>query len=429
MSAQQAELEEQQLGLEASIASLGAAIRTAQGVAGGAAAASTGSPAESSSGGLHCMVRPVALLPLAPSASSSDGQQQQLSVEVRLVNRGSLALTGSWSVLVTHSSVAASSSSTVVAAPLGGLPAGAAWRHECQVPLPGLHLPPGLLRVLLCRHGSGPASSSTLLLHSVRLDGLHLLQLGCCSMGHSGQQQQQQQQKPDGASAAPEAQARLLLQLPGSLCGPQPAAGELLRQFLDQGLSSSQQQVRQPAAQLSAAALAPAFSLLQQPPAPRSRIDGAAAGIALTAQLVQTSGAAAPCGEQQLQVSAAAADPAALLAGHAGLCRRALLAQAASSEPQQQLPWPRLPGNQVLLPPGAASGWPAAPAVDEAALEETLVQLRRLRAAAMAARHGASENGGQAPAEEQRRREQALGEARRLQLAVRLAPLPPVMLA
>ena len=77
----------------------------------------------------------------------------------------------------------------------------------------------------------------------------------------------------------------------------------------------------------------------------------------------------------------------------------------------------------------AGAGKPAAPAVDEAALEETLVQLRRLRAAAMAARHGASENGGQAPAEEQRRREQALGEARRLQLAARLAPLPPVMLA
>ena len=454
LSQQQEALEGRHRQLDAGLAALAAAIPAAQGVA----------AVPGTRDRLHCSLHPRALRSQALGGGglgSGGGSGEALALEVWLENRSGLPLESGWSVVLAHTSggggSGSGSGSVAFAAPLGSLPQGAQWHKECLVPLPaGSHrAAAGQLWVLLCRHGSsgdgkdgavGSAAgsgASVLLLHRAQLDALHLLRL------RSGVPGSQQSAAAGGDSDAPQLQASLALQLPPSLGGPLPAAGALLQQLLDEGLSS-RRQLLQPAEQPGAASLpSPAFGLLL-PPRQHARQQQqsrsvAGGGVALSAQLAAgppRGGASAQ--PRLLQLAASASGPAALLACHLGLCRRALQLPAALAPEQQQHqgpPWPRLPDGSVLLPPGATSGGaavaapvPAAAAMDEAALEQTLLQLRQLKDAALqlrdatAAEAGQPAGAGAAAADRQAARQQQAAELQRLALAARQG-WPPVAMA
>ena len=436
--------------LDASLADLAAAIPAAQAVAaggGGGAAAATAA----AGGRLHCSVRPLRLRSQVLRGSSSDGGSgsDELTLEVQLRNASRLPLAAGWSIVLAFAATSDSrgqgcsscieGEAVALAAPLcGGLAPGAAWQQECQVALSaGASAAGGHLRVLLCRRGSdgsstdGGASASILLLHSMELDALHLLQMrggGATRPAHS---------MPIGPQADAPLQARMLLQLPSRLCGLAPAAGQLLQQLLQHGLSSEhgfawhQQQQQTPPC--------PAFSLLL--PLPEEQHPVSSGGMVacvgssgsgrahLSAQLVPAAGhLASAAAARLLRVDAAATSPAALLGCHHGLCRRALSVMEAGSEAQQEQQqeslWPRLSGA-VLLPPASTS--PAAAAVDEAQLEAALVELRRVREAAVRLRNaaaGESQQGGGsggAAAERHAAQQRHLDGALELALAARAA--------
>lgn len=371
-----------------------------------------------------------------------------MAIELELQNRSSQALGGTWSLLLTHhscsrtgggtcSSSGSAAGAVAMAVPLGSLPAGAAWRRECQVLLPAAAssagMPPIQLRVLLCRHGSGSEQGSqgtcVLLLHRMQLDELHLLQLG----GGGGGGGSKRQQAGATGPAPAEAQVRLALQLPSSAAGLQHGAhASLLQHLLGQGLTSQVQPVQATAPLPPGGAPAAALALLQPHAQGGSTGSGTidtssgGSGISLAAQLQPANRPAARA--QVLQVAAAAPDAAIALACGQGLCRRVLIAHAATgSQPpqrQREMPWPQLPGVGVLLPPAAA---PPSAALDAAALEQTLLQLRQLQAAAMRVRDSSAADAdavGEAAGMAQRRREQQQAELARLALAC-----PPVPVA
>lgn len=459
LSAQQEQLERQLLSLDASLSGLAAAIPAAQAVAVRSAAAAVAT----ASARLHCSLRLLGLSSQAlggagASRGSSSGcgggtssSRDVLALELSLHNQSRLPLVGSWSLAVTFSSgtgsdgsgcssgitTSRSSSSSrgpgpvVLAAPVGGLPAGAEWRQECQVPLTAAAGAEGAqIRVLLCHHSDSGApcgsssSSSMLLLHSVKLDPLHLLRLRSAGSLQGQPPLIPQQLAPmhsrhssmtSGSGTA--LQAKLLLQLPGGMCGPGAAAGQLLQELVERGLSSQPLTLQQPQ---QPAPPCPAFNLLLQPPqqqpgsgaaSMRSASSRAEGGIdiALSAQLLPGAGlrwaSGSPSQQQLLQVTAEGGDAASLLACHASLCAHTLHMQqavAAAVAAGTMLAWPRLLSGGVLLPAGAAAAAAAGsslgaglagggPAVEEAELEQALLQLRRLKEAAVRLRNSAGE--------------------------------------
>ncbi len=435
LSEQQEGLQRQLVQLDSSIAGLAATIPAAS----SAAASSLGHSA-----GLECTLRP-----LAGSSSGSSA----LAVEVQLRNRSSAPLEGSWSLLLCHSCAGRDgwngNGSVMWAATLGGLAAGAAWSRQCQLQLSIVRSAAGQLRVLLCRHGSGStASSMLLLLHAVQLDALHSLQLEGGSKAACSTQQQAAAEGAAPSSSAPGVQARMLLQLPTAVHGLPPAASSLLNVLRRQGLSN---QARKQLAEQSQQAQPPhpAFSLLQPAATAHGRVGGDSGSSSITdsamralrAQLLPT---VPPTVGQQQQVVLAtvAADTAALLASHQALCRRTLRLQAGAAaavqeqQQQRQLPWPRVIGRDGMLLPATAAGpllppgSAAAAAVDEAALEQALVQLRQLREAAMAVRCTAADGAEPTPpADRQRQAEAHRAQVQRQALAARhtLATVPVLL--
>ena len=140
------------------------------------------------------------------------------------------------------------------------------------------------------------------------------------------------------------------------------------------------------------------------------------------------------------QVAATAPDTAAVLACHQGICRRSLQAHAgtaaADAPPPKQAPWPRVPGCDALLLPAALAGAPAhvgsaaVAAVDEAALEQAMLQLRQLRGMALALRQPAAAGAKRCLACEQQQQAAARhAEAQRLAMAARhaVAAVPVLM--
>ena len=366
---------------------------------------------------------------------------------MQLLNRSSAALAGSWSLLLQHTPGRSSSTGQegcgggiVWASPLGGLAAGAAWSRQCELVLPASPGPAmGHLRVLLCRHGSSSTANSMMLLHAVQLDALHLPQSAEGSGTASSAQQRRQAVAPDAAaSGSVELQcARMLLQLPTSAVGLQPAAVSQLQELCQQGLNQTQPQAASHGQQTQH--LCPAFSLLQPvvnslhcADCSRTVMQGTGP-ITLQAQLLPAVPSAAS--QQQLfQATAASSDATALLAAHQALCRRALQLQAgapaALNEQQQQQrtpPWPRVKGSDGFLLPAPAAGLlqaahPASSAaVDQTMLEQALVQLRQLRGAALRFRQMAAECGDAPAGERQLRREAQQAEAQRLAQATRHA--------
>ena len=379
-------------------------------------------------------------------------------MEVQLLNCSSAALAGSWSLLLHHTPSSSKSAGQegcgggiVWASPLGGIAAGAAWSRQCELVLPASPGPAmGHLRVLLCRHGSSSTANSMMLLHAVQLDALHLPQSAEGSGTASSAQQRRQAVAPDAAaSGSVELQcARMLLQLPTSVVGLQPAAGSLLQELRQQGLNQTQPQAASRGQQTQH--LCPAFSLLQPAVNSQQCADGSSTviqctpPIALQAQLLPAVPSAAS--QQQLfQATAASSDAAALLAAHQALCRRALQLQAGApaapnelllQQQQRMPPWPRVNGSDGFLLPAPAAGplqaaHPASSAaVDQAVLEQALVQLRQLRGAALRLKQLAAECGEHSPARErQLQREAQQAEAQRLAQAARHAAADiPVLL-
>ncbi|KAL4434399.1 hypothetical protein ABPG75_000840 [Micractinium tetrahymenae] len=481
VSEQQEALERQLLALDSSLAGLAAAIPAVE-----AASSPAGRAAAAGVSRLHCSVRPLGLRSSTQDcragswAGATGIGVEELALEVSLRNSSRLPLAGGWSVLLTYTASSGNSgsrsssraSSIAMAAPLGSLPPGAEWQRECRVPVAcGSHL-----RVLLCRHSNAAAGSipkgSTglnsnscgssapclLQLHSMRLDSLHLLQpsggrgrsIGSAGSGWPRPQHLHLQPPPAGAGQAGNSgssdwsQAKLLLQLPAGLCGRTPAAAALTQQLFEVGLST------QPLAQQEqeGAPPFPAFSLLlptlglqtsgaasnrQQAPGREWSSAALEQGTSVSAQLLPAP-ALAQEQLQLLQVTAAASTPAALLACHCGLCLRALHMQqaaAAAAAAGTLHPWLQLPGGQgTLLPPGIAAqggGMVAASAADsthvnEAELDQALLQLRRLRDAAVQLRNAVAPPAPTRPAaEEQRRRRQEQGELQQLVLGARAA--------
>ena len=430
LSAQQERLQRRLPTLDSAIAGLAAALPAAWEVA-----AAGGGGGGEGGGGLYCRLRPLGRLSSGPGAVSSGGTVDEaglLSVEVALHNSGALALPAGWSLAVTHGSVggdgSSSDSSTCadllsVAAPVGYLPPGAAWRQQCWMPLP----PPGApaqLRVLLCHHGGScsrsSGSSAVLLLHSMRLDALHLLQLGSDGDGGSGSGN-----LVGGGGDSGWVQAKLLLQMQRSCWPPQqPNAGSQLRQTLELGLCSRRQlppASPQPwGAGVGASAPAALALLGAHPPPPAAAAPGAQQGeaasaacdgrVAISARLLPvppSSGLAAS--QLLLQLGVGGGDAATALDAHRCLCQRAALLAAAGVG--------RV-GGVSGAPIGAASA-----AVGDAALEHALLQLRQLRAAAEQLRGGASgiAAGAAAAADRQRRGRDAQVRVVRLALAAREA--------
>ena len=429
LSEQQEGLQQQLAQLDGSIAGLAAAIPAAH------SAATCGSV------GLECTLHPLAL----HAAGGVGGGGHALLLELQLRNHGSAPLAGSWSLLLCHSiggSCAGSScsggSSVVWAAQLGSLPAGAAWSRQCELMLPagGQGLEAGQLRVLLCRHGGGSAVSSMLLLHAVQLDALHLLQLRGGSGAASGVQRQQE-------AEGSRLQACMQLQLPTATHGLQPSAAVLLQELRQQGLSN--QHLLMVHSQQAAQPPGPAFSLLQ-PARDIQRPGNGSSGVvpspsSLTVEARLLPAAPSAAGQHDLpQVAATAPDTAAVLACHQGICRRSLQAHAgtaaADAPPPKQAPWPRVPGCDALLLPAALAGAPAhvgsaaVAAVDEAALEQAMLQLRQLRGMALALRQPAAAGAKRCLACEQQQQAAARhAEAQRLAMAARhaVAAVPVLM--
>lgn len=443
LSQQQEGLERQLALLDGSIASLAAAIPAAQ---------AAGAPPAAGSACLECSLRLLALRPRALGCSHG-GSGQVLALELRLHNRSSVALAGGWSVLLQHSTGGTfaggqdSTGSTVLAAPLGCLAAGAAWQRECEVPLPAaascIGGTAGRLRVLLCRHGWEGMASSTLLLHAVPLDALHVLQLesgGGLPSGQSLQQQAAAGSPPDGSPAA-GLQVRMQLQLPAAMCSVQLSAASLLQQMLQQGLSSRPQPPAEERQQATVAAPSPAFGLLQlaaqtQPGSAGSGSRSSSLGGGrLSLEATQLQSATALQQTQRVQVAGTAVDAATALACHQGMCWRVLQMQAgaaaAQQQPHTQPPWPRVPGRDgLLLPPALPAAalpapFAAAAGIDEAALEQALLQLRQLQAAAIQLRRATAADGGRGHAA----RELQRAEAERLAVDVRrsLAAVPVLL--
>jgi hypothetical protein len=173
LTVQQQQQQQQLLQQETCIAKLAAAIPTAAAVS------------ASALGVLHCSISSLALLSGVLGGSSNSGDVLSLTLSLR--NTGKLLLPGGWSVLLTHAS-SCGAEHVMLAAPLGALKSGAEWKQQCHVIFgargsAGHRAYNGHLSVLLCWHGSSAGGPGTqccrlLLLHSVKLDALHLLQLG-----------------------------------------------------------------------------------------------------------------------------------------------------------------------------------------------------------------------------------------------------------
>lgn len=470
LSEQQEAVDCQLLALDASLAGLAAAIPAMQ-----AAGSSQSHAATACTGRLHCTLRPLGLRSGAlhcravGDASGSSSQEDELALDVSLRNTSRLPLSGSWSVVVSHQAASNSGSShgssTALAEPLGRLPPGADWQRECRLPLScGLG---GHVRLLLCRHANAAGStsdgspsdgpgiesgrniaSSILQLHSVQLDALHVMQPG--DVWPDGEQRYtwplaDSGQTGDGDGSGRRLHVKLQLQLPSAFTGRNPSAGMLLRQLLRGGLGTQPLLVQGQGTETSI----PAFNLLL--PAPGLQPVGAAGsaqqeatrdwssvesslGTRVSAQL-----AAAPAfSEQQLllQVSATASTAAALLVCHRGLCLRIQHIQqaaAAASAAGTLAPWPQLFRSLgTLLPPGiaslgaAAQGGSLVPAssalVQEAELEQAVVQLRQLREAAVLLRSTKARQPAARPASQvQLHRRQEKEELKQLVCAARAA--------
>jgi hypothetical protein len=487
LAAQQERLEQEQVLLDGCLTGLAAAIPTVQAVA---EARVPGTPVAAADR-LHCTLRPLALLSrVLGSSGGGSGGAAKLALEVCLLNGSRFPLEGSWSLLLTRTacdgSISECDSTATPAAPLPRLLPGAEWRQQCQLPLPRGDV--GQLRVLLCRHGSqlGRGSSSgsdnsaasssgggsTVLLHSVQLDALLGLELR--SRGHQRQQCHHRHHRhlpalapgtgpvagnahggSSPSSTAGVLQAKLLLQLPSSLCGRHPTAGHLLQLLLNHGLSTQQQLQHQPQTPDSRPQpvgmprealhlLLPPRPSQQQgsehgsgggssawqctlPAEPGNRAEPAAC---LAAQMLpaaaRSSGAAS---QQLLLVSAMATGATSLLAWHGGLCRRIVLLQQAAAARHQgwQPAYAQLPGGKVLLPPATACAATAVVAGSTAELEQALLHMRRLREAALLLRQSAEQCAGK-PGEgagcqqEQRRRRQHCAQLQDLVLAARQGP-------
>ena len=409
LSQQQEGLERQLAQLDCSIASLAAAIPAAQAV---------GAHPPAGRSGLECTLRLQALRPQALG-----GNARVLALEVRLHNCSSVPLAGGWSVLLQHGTGGSCEarqgrgSSIALAVPLGGLAAGAAWQQEFELPFPAaascLGGAAGQLRVLLCHHSWDGMASSTTLLHAVPLDALHVLQLQSGGGLPSGQALQLQPAAGSPADGGPTAGllVGMQLQLPAATCSMQRSEASLLEQLLQQGLSSQPQPPAE-ARQQPLAAPSPALALLQPAAQTQARPGEHGSGgqssslgcgrICVEARQLQSATAFERA--RRVQVTGTAADAATLLACHQGLCSRVLRMQAGAAAAQQQAhtqpSWPRLPGRDgmLLLPAAAGAALPApsaaAACIDEAALEQALLQLRQLRAAAIQLRGTAAAEGG-----------------------------------
>ena len=419
-------------------------------------------------------MRPLHLLPAALGAASGG-----LAVEVEVRNDCEAALSG-WTLAVVYAGersggVGGDGGSAVVrSCPLPSLASGSAWHQPFH--LDADWTGGGWLLVLLCYKGVSVSDVSTspeasagaaaaaekeesggcaALLHSVRLDALHFMHGGSqAACGSSSAATPAAAHPPELPLAA-----RLLLHLPRRGLGhPSPAA--VLSQLLDRGLSTQPAAPDAPwvASGPPPLALANAFSLVVQPgtagqaaAAGRVAAGGACSaarqgsldlGRGLDCQPVSLQAAqqrGGTAGGALLELSVAAASPAALLAAHRGLLERLLGwqqgQQGGGGQAQQQQLGIAVPGSggRLLVPPPGSTGLAAV--ADEAALEAALLQLRAarrqafaLRDAAFAAREvelagdGAAAAGdGAAAAAEQRARRERARQLVELALAARAA--------
>lgn len=471
MSELQEYLDRQLLALDARLAALAAAIPAAQ------AAASAGIGAAAVGGGrLHCTVRPLklrsqALRCRAGSGAVGDGSpEDELALEVGVRNSSILPLAGGWSVLIAYTPSSSgrgssNSSSIAFADSLGGLQPRAEWRREFALPLArGVS---GHLRVLLCLHADAAADSSSdsaalsglgteagkssvtsiLQLHNVHFDALHLAQPSTGSGSSDWAPWTQPHLQPprgnaqagssSSSSGGQRLQAKLRVQVHPAYSGRAPDAGMLMRQLLHGGLGThlplQQGQARED--QCPAFRLLPALGLLPTGAASSRQHAGgdwscadSQPGIRVSAQVLPEA-ALADTQQRLLQVTAAASTPAAVLACHRALClcvQHMQQAAAAAQAGGALQCWPRLTSGQgTLLPRTAGLGAVAAVAsanISEAELEQALVQLRRLREAALLLRNAAAQQAGAEPAAQvQRRRQQEQKELQQLTFAARTA--------